>query len=207
MKNVIVSSIHDIPGWTYVDQLEQFKEIVKLLPANPRILEIGCGYGRSTWAWLDALPITAEMFVLDNFETPGEYLFTNTDLFVHLMNISIDKVREFQQSDMNQEQIFFNNIQQHQKFFVLKNVWKLDSAKWAQDINDRRWDLVYIDEDHSFERTKFWLEYFQNVKYVCGDDYCESFPGLMSAVDRYTIQYNRRNSKNMFNSFFLIQNY
>lgn len=205
MDTVIVSSIHDIPGWTYVDQLDQFKEIVNRLPDSPRILEIGCGYGRSTWAWLDALPQDAEMCVLDDFGTPDESIYA-IDEFMELM-ISADKVKEFQISGMNQEQIFFNNMPQHTKFSVIKNIWKMDSIEWTKHINDKRWDLVYLDENHSFERTKFWLEYFQNVKYVCGDDYCNSFPGLMSAVDLYTIQHNRRNIRDMFKSFFLIQNY
>lgn len=206
MNAVTVSSIHDIPGWTYVDQLDQFKEIVNWLPESPRILEIGCGYGRSTWAWLDALPWNAEMYVLDDFGTPDESIYSNYDVFIKLM-VNVDKVKEFQISGMNQEQIFFNNIPQHQKFSVIKNIWRMDSIEWTRNIDDKRWDLVYFDEEHSFERTKFWLEYFQNVKYVCGDDYCDGFPGLMSAVDRYTVQHNRRNIRNMFNSFFLIQNY
>lgn len=207
MNSVSVSSIHDIPGWTYVDQLEQFKAIVKLLPDNPRILEIGCGYGRSTWAWLDALPDTAEMSVLDNFTIPDEHLFTNYNVFRYAMNVCDDKIKEFQTSNMNQEQMFFNNVKQHHKFSVLKNIWKMDSIKWIKIINDKKWDLVYIDEDHSFERTKFWLEHFRQVKFVCGDDYCKTHPGLMAAVDLYTIQYDKKNSRNMFNSFFLIQNY
>jgi hypothetical protein len=207
MNSVTVNSFHDIPGWTYINQLEQFKEVAKLLPANPRVLEIGCGYGRSTWAWLDALPATTEMFVLDNFGTPYEHIFDYDNSFKNLMKVNMHKVKEFQESDMNQEQIFFNNIPQHPNTHIIKHVWNMDSSHWVQHINDKQWDLVYIDEDHSFEKTISWLEYFQNTKYVCGDDYSSAWRGVIAAVDLYVTRYNRRANRNMFNSFFLIQNF
>ena len=41
-------------------------KINRTFTIDPKILEIGCGYGRSTWAWLDVIPKNTDYYILDN---------------------------------------------------------------------------------------------------------------------------------------------
>jgi len=70
-----INNALDIPGWTRKSQHDLYKNLVQELPKNPKILEIGCGWGRSTWAWLDVLPSNSTYCVLDNFSLSSQWCY------------------------------------------------------------------------------------------------------------------------------------
>ena len=61
------------------------------------------------------------------------------------------------------------------------------SVQAAELVPDSSLDLVFIDGDHSYERTKEDIEawrpkLFGSGSILCGHDYCSDFPGVQRAV-------------------------
>ena len=212
MKHKIKQST-DIPGWTDPPQHNLYKKLVEQLPKNPKVLEIGCAWGRSTWAWLDVLPNDAEFYVLDNFCLPTTRHFP--ELINNYVEYNKPKLKEFASAclkrNLLQKEIFLYCIQQHPSFSNIKNIYDNDYFDW-KIVNDIKFDLVYIDGDHSYKHVSDQLEYFKDVPIVCGDDYKEQqrdyFEGLMTAVDNYiennNVKYELFSKAN--NGLFIIYN-
>lgn len=63
-----------------------------------------------------------------------------------------------------------------------------ESTNVAKKFNDRFFDFVYIDADHSYEGVKAdiiaWLPKVKKSGWLCGHDY-GYFPGVKKAVDEY----------------------
>ena len=175
-----ITSPYDIPGWTVKEQHDQYKGLVNLLPKNPKVLEIGCGWGRSTWAWLDALPDTASFFILDHFELNYRVL-QKTGIYPYSK-----AAKRIRKQNIDQREIFDTIIKQHPKINLLKTLWHMSGNDWKNHIDyTQEWDLVYLDDDHRYPAVSDWLERFTNVPIVCGDDYHSNHQGVVSAVDEY----------------------
>lgn len=160
----ICNNADDIPGWTRNSQHILFGEVINSInKKNPKVLEIGVGWGRSTWAWLDVLPKDAEFSVID--------WFTVNPIYNKVFNYPIyhpDKLRKFYyECNYNNRQIFENYIIQHENINVLKSIYEEDFFEWKEK-NIKDFDVVYTDACHS--RKLEQLEYFSNVPIVCGDD-------------------------------------
>ena len=173
----MIQSLEEIPGWTHYWQHDYFPELVKLLPDNPNVLELGCGYGRSTWAWLNALPLHTKFYIVDNF-TLEDY------------------------NSQTQKEYFLNTIEQHPKFTVIKKIFHEDYESWEKN-NNLNFDLVYIDADHRYEQITKQLEYFKNVPILCGDDYEYKHPGVVKAVDEFKVKYTKKFT--LIKNFFILQ--
>jgi len=175
-----ITSLSDVPGLTHIEQHKHYKSLVDLLPKNPKVLEIGCGWGKSTWAWLDVLPSDCSYYILDRF------LLSEKDL--KRANRSFAKFLKQNKLKIRQKTIFFSIIQNHPNYNVIKEVWEMFDYEWQQsDFYTTNWDLVYIDGNHQYSVVKDWLKRFQNVPIVCGDDYSpETWPELVYAVDEYS---------------------
>ena len=196
-----VQNIQQIPGLTIPEQHSQYQELVRSLPSNPKFLEIGCGWGRSTWAWLDVLPCDTQYYILDNFSLPSSHLLKSVP------NIYPSKeIKRIIKGNIQQREIFDNIIKQHKKHTLIKNLWHMSGADWRthNDYTDD-WDLVYLDDDHEYATISVWLESFKNVPMVCGDDYSVFFPDVVSAVDEYVKKYNRK-FISLPGSFWVIEN-
>lgn len=175
-----ITSPYDIPGWTTRNQHDYYKSLVNLLPKNPKVLEIGCGWGRSTWAWLDVLPDNASFFVLDHFKLTYRTLLSTG---IHPYSKVAKRIRK---QNIDQREIFDNIIKQHPRINLLKKLWHMNDHQWkTSDYYTTNWDLVYLDDDHNYPAVSNWLERFTNVPIVCGDDYHSKHKGVVSAVDEY----------------------
>jgi hypothetical protein len=207
--NLKIKHSLDIPGWTFYPQHKLYKSLVQDLPKNPRILEIGCGWGRSTWAWLDALPSSSMYYVLDNFNLTSHWCYHSFyKKYKGNNNMMAKSIKRWAKSDTNQLEIFKQLISQHPNNKIIKKIWKLDSDDWiASDEFSNNWDLVYLDDRHTFEVMKKWLKLFSNVQIVCGDDYSIKFPGIIKAVDGYARKNNKFKEISKAANFFVIKNH
>ena len=179
-----ITDAEQVPGWTSTYQHECYDNLAKELPKNPKVLEIGCGWGRSTWAWLDVLPSSTQYYVLDHFNMPTERL-------VHTSSINNKFLKYVKSRNLNQRSIFNKIIHQHKNFSIIKDVWEMDVQDWRlSDYCTTNWDLVYLDDDHSYDNVSTWLKLLHNVPIICGDDYNKTmFQGLVKAVDDYSNYY------------------
>lgn len=198
IKKLKVKGPMDIPGWTLPQQHNCYSQLVKELPENPRVFEIGTGWGRSTWAWLDVLPASTSFYALDIF----------------IMNYMKEKIirngvfsKRIRARKLTQRQIFDEIISQHKNNKIIKQIWQMDIVKWINSNECRTdWDMIYLDDDHSYTAVKRWLELFKTVPIVCGDDYnIHEYPLLVKAVDEYVATHNCTKEV-LPGSFFIIRN-
>ena len=191
-------SASQIPGWTSEAQHIQYQKLLDQLPDSPKILEIGCGWGRSTWAWLDILPKTAEYFILDNFCLSYRTLLKTYRDRNFLKRVNANK--------LYQKDIFDQIIIQHPNYFNIKEIWNMSGKDWIQsDYFTTDWDLVYFDDDHSYDAVTRWLQIFSKVPIVCGDDYLLTHLGVKNGVDDYCNN-NPCIKEIMPGNFFIIKN-
>lgn len=209
--NLKIKRALDIPGWTFSPQHKLYENLVKDLPKNPRILEIGCGWGRSTWAWLDVLPSSATYYVLDNFNMKSHWCYQSFYKKFEGNNYSMAKsIKRWAKSNTSHLEIFEQIILQHPNNKIIKKIWKLDSDHWiTSEEFTNNWDLVYLDDRHTFQVMQKWLKLFSNVQIVCGDDYSTEFPGIIKAVDGYARKNNKFKEIPKFANanFFVIKNH
>jgi len=208
MRKLKINKPLDVPGWTNSIQHREYKDLVAELPENPRVLEIGCGYGRSTWAWLDALPPTSTYCVLDNFRLTSKWLhksqYTN---YKRINPIIASFIWKCNKRNTTQREIFDKFISYHPNQQIIKTVWEMDSDDWIVSKEfTNNWDLVYLDDRHEYEVMKQWLSIFSNVSIVCGDDYNRIFQGIIDAVDEYSKDKNVYKHITRAANFFIIKN-
>lgn len=157
-----------IPGWTTERQHNFYKKIVYNLPADPKVLELGCGYGRSTWAWLDVLPSTASYYVVDSFL---------------LSNHVLDKIspRANIPENLSQREIFEKVIKQHKNLSIIKNIYEQRAEDWLHSKdNQNNYDLIYLDNVvlkklRTALSDKTIIQFFKKSKIFCGDDRWDEF--------------------------------
>lgn len=76
-----------------------------------------------------------------------------------------------------------------------------DKDEFYKNYNDKIPSLIFIDADHSYEGTKEDLVWAKemNIKYICGHDYSEEFPGIIEAVN----EVNKKKPAKVVGSIFL----
>ena len=64
-----------------------------------------------------------------------------------------------------------------------------DSIEVAKTIKNNSLDFVYIDGNHDYEFVKkdidVWYHKVKKGGYICGDDYCKSWKGVIKAVNEF----------------------
>lgn len=175
------TKIEDIPGWIKPSQISLIESIAKNLPKNSKVLEIGCGYGRSTWAWLDVLDESCSLDIVDSWQLDVNRLPTLTEN---------QEAIEFGKKH-GQKKLFEEIISAHPKVNLLKNLYNESSKSLIKKkLLDKNYDVVYIDGDHSYNVLYSELTYFSNVKILCGDDYnFRQFKSVIRAVNNFLYHY------------------
>lgn len=156
----------DILGWASEDEQGKLLEtILPLLPKdNLRIVEIGVFRGRGTALWNIELlkrKINYEYYAVDNFLGFGESE-TAGDKFYDMV---LDNLKPIQG-----------------KVNLIKNNSVDESEKYPNNY----FDIVYLDADHDEKSVdadiKAWLPKLKKGGIMCGDDYIETWIGVVRAV-------------------------
>ncbi len=180
------SKAEDVPGYINENQIKCIRDTASQLPKGSKILEIGCGYGKSTWAWLDELDSSCTLDVVDSWELGVKKLCDDSS--------TPDDVREFAQQQKNisnrnaaQKKLFEEIISLHPKFNLLKNIYSEETEKLIKSKTlSNNYNLVYIDGDHTYNSLYKELLYFSNVDILCGDDYnFKKFKPVTEAVNDF----------------------
>lgn len=181
-----INCYSDIPGWGNFTKV--YKELVSFLPNNASILEIGVGFGRGTWAMLDAIKEGMTFEVVDSFKEDPYKLWLHaleTECFLTLNKESIE-LFETATKNNSQKDLFLNNIQQHRKYSQLKSVHDMPSEMYIESDIRSNFDLVFLDGLHSYNTIVKELNYFKNCSYLTGHDYGNpDCPDVKVAVDEF----------------------
>jgi len=190
-----ITSKDQIPGFTNEKQHQLYSLVINKLPPESNILEIGCGWGRSTWAWLDVIPEDTNFHVLDNFSMGSNFIEPATrnrfswNRFTVRHQTIMENKRKYLKKYFSgtQKDIFTGVISQHPRANLLKNIYEEDFEIWKLS-NKLKFDLVYLDGDHSYTEVSSQLDYFSNCPYICGDDYL--WPSVSTAVNEFVQKNN-----------------
>ena len=186
-----VNTYLDIPGWGKWDTV--YKEIFSSLPSDADIFEIGVGYGRGTWAMLDAMGDNMSLYVLDVFSSHDLYKhILRNGSFPHTLPPKYYKRLRKRLPNSKQKEVFINNVSQHTRFSQIKDLYEMRSTAYIAQNKRSKFDLVFLDGDHSCEVVTQELEYFKDCTLVTGHDYDDSCPGVVEAVDAFLKKYTDR---------------
>ena len=190
---VKISCYSDIPGWGNFNSI--YKELLSTLPLDASILEVGAGFGRGTWAMLDAMADNMSLHVLDSFAIDGLYKHVLRDTCAaQPLTLTPKYFRKLKKtlSTATQKEVFINIISQHPRFSQLKHVYEMHSTDYMSRNNRNIFDLVFLDADHLYESVAQELEYFKDCTLITGHDYNDSWPGVIKAVNDFLETYNDR---------------
>jgi hypothetical protein len=188
---IIVTKYTDVPGWS--NFLYIHERLVECLPDNASILEVGVGYGRSTWTLLDNIKSGMNLCVLDEFKAYG----SNNAFFQHFIeygcNCTLDaetiKKIEEKTHRVSQKRLFLHFIKQHPSYSKLKMIYNITSNEYIDRRLTSNYDLVFLDGCHDYNVVNQELNFFKNCKVIAVHDYKNEFtPGVAIAVDEFLIQ-------------------
>lgn len=151
---------NNIQGWMLPEELQFLYTTAKGVNS---VLEIGSWKGRSTHAILSGCK--GEVVAVDHFRgsaQPGDA--------TNWMAKQEDVYKEFMQNVGH-----FTNLK----------VIKATSKEAKELLGDKKFDMIFIDGEHSYESVKediaLWKDNASII--LCGHDYCSPWPPVMRAVD------------------------
>lgn len=186
---------NDIPGWINERHQLRLQQTLSALKPGARILEIGCGFGRSTVCILNHMPSSAVLHTVDTFahlkpqkmrkkiikghQRKGipmtAQLRDNTELLLHL----------------NQREMWDRMVASHPHRSQC-TVYQMTSSQFMYQHPSTQYDMVYLDGDHSYEAVSQELQHYQHCAVISGDDYGPAHPGVIQAVDELRARYPER---------------
>lgn len=176
----------DVPGFNNKQHLDALEKYASKIPEGSKVLEIGVGWGGSTWSLLDSLPKGCELYSCDTFAMNDIQLkqhHCNGVLKKHSHNSAIVYAMDLYMK-RDQRACFDWCVGQHPRYkTTLKGVFQERSLDVLE--RDNVWDLVYLDGWHQYENVKRELNLLANTKYICGDDYHPVHPGCKQAIDEF----------------------
>lgn len=180
----------DVPGWGNATEI--FSSIIPSLPNDARLLEIGCGLGKSTWSILDHMTPDMSLSVLDSFDYNNDRQYVWNEL---IRCEILDRFSPERQQDLkdlittnSQYDIFMHVVQHHENFKLIKNIYKMQSQTYVDLQLCNHYDFIFIDGDHSYETVLNELNYFKDSTIITGDDYANpDCPGVLAAVDQFAV--------------------
>lgn len=177
----------DIPGKTYVRELNILANIASLVPENGKILEIGPCYGRSTHALYIGKPKTANLTTIDRWGghiqfAPGTFEGDDKTL-ANIQNMS--DAREGFEYCLGKE--------------IIGNITVVQGSSF--DFNFiGQYDLVFLDGDHSYEGLTIDICKHSKETLIICDDFSPNHEDVLTAavennIDRLILANNGPNMK------------
>jgi len=157
---------HNVEGWGEMNYqgvlINQILDILNLDKLN--FAEIGVYKGRST-----------ALFNVELIKRKIEYNYYAIDHF--LGSEEHDKSIDYYSMALENLQPIIHKI----------NLIKNDSISESKNYDDNYFDIVYIDASHDYESVKkdilHWLPKVKTGGIICGDDYTQSWIGVVNAVN------------------------
>ena len=153
----------NIPGQLSQEELEAIKSIASQAPENSCIVETGSLYGLSSVAWASFAPQNSTVYSIEPW-VPAEWVEA---LFPDCPPLSREAFEHFTAR---------YNI-------VAIQAYSPDGvADWRKPV-----DIYFEDSVHwnplLRRNLRFWLQFMKSNSIMCGHDYCEQWPDVISEVD------------------------
>ena len=160
----------DILGWMPFEDFNAIQEICAKVSPYSTVVEIGTFCGRSTAQWAKCLP-NSIIYTIDIHPhwDAGSWFKNNTNWGGKIENFKGNIL-----DTIEWVKVHYPNI--------INITAASTSIKHLNDI-----DIVFIDGNHSHETCyadiNHWFTYLKPTGIMCGHDYSEVFPGVISAVN------------------------
>lgn len=151
-----------------------YSEMVKKFPDNSHFVEVGCWKGRSA-VYLGVEIINSNKNIkldcIDNWEFTDD-IYTSNEELCAVKGVVFEE--------------FLKNIE---PLSSIISYHKLNSIKASELYENESLDFVFLDASHEYLNVKEDLiHWYPKVKFggiIAGHDYCNSFKGVITAVDEY----------------------
>ena len=207
-----IKNYNDIPGKISEEQCLEIIEIAKSIPKNSTVIEIGCAWGKSSWAWMHGLPSGTRFISIDPFKddiqaVKQKELKKQRDLKKD--NPVILSILKFWESTTVHDTIT-KVLKYHPKRQLIDHQIFCGTSDEFDISNIDRLACVYIDGDHTYDYVTNDLEKYGSIsEIICGDDYKplntlfshKPLVGVVHAVNDYSKKTNRTLSVNLKSSF------
>lgn len=142
----------------------ELKVLYNLAKRMDSIVEVGSWKGRSTNALLEGSRGRGKVMAVDTF-------LGSNDIFDATFNKG---------GPQNVYEIFLENTKQ----FTNLEVLKMTSKDAAQNLSNQKFDMIFIDANHTYESVREDIQLWKDKANVllCGHDYSLLWPGVVAAV-------------------------
>lgn len=155
----------DINGWFGYDLIKVYDYVIDNTQPGGSFFELGAWLGRSTAYLIDNAP-NLDITVIDSWEGSKSEIDTN-----HILA-----------KTENVYKLFLDNMGSR-KFRHFQGY----AEELVNRFDDNSIDTVFIDLDHTYESVyrdiQLWLPKVKSGGILAGDDYRDSWPGVVRAVD------------------------
>jgi cephalosporin hydroxylase len=186
---------NDIPGWINPTHQTRLAHHVSQQKPGAHILEVGCGFGRSTITILNHLPEGAILHTVDTYENLNIQGMVDKHYRAQKRKgIKITAQLEHNLNEMVQrgQKGFWDYViaQHHRAHQVTAH--QMTSEQYRSQFGTRTYDMVWLDGDHTYEGVRAEIEHYQSTPTLCGDDYTPTHSGVIQAVDEFRNQHPDR---------------
>jgi len=158
----------NIPGQISQEELEAIKTIASQAPENSCIVETGSLYGLSSAAWASFSPQGSTVYCIDPWVREA------------WMGELVEA--KFPGCPPLSRKAFEHYTAKYKNIVAIQGYSPDVTADWRKPI-----DIYFEDPVHwnplLRRNLRFWLQFMKSNSIMCGHDYCEQWPDVISEVD------------------------
>ena len=185
-----------ILGWFKIADFESLEFLVKNVPENGSIIELGSFLGRSTWCMAKTCHPTVQVHCFDLWY---DLYYCDKDTVVpgQIANPSEKCVEILQTLNCSLSDLF----PQEEKFIentkgcpnIVRYKMNIQDIDWREDLVD----LVFLDAFHSQERefktcVRYWKDKIKPNGVISGHDYADYFPEKKMWIDQLANEFSQK---------------
>lgn len=184
-----------IPGWINQTHQDRLAQTLHSMKEGSRILEIGCGYGRSTYQILTHMPKDSVLHTVDTYRHLDPRKFNKKHHKAYkrkgiVMDPQLSKHLKMM-LQLGQRGFWDHIISQHPRNASV-TAYQMTSVEYIKQHPHNTYDMVYLDGDHSYTAVSQEIAHYEHTDILCGDDYGPAHPGVIQAVDELRLKYPNR---------------